>query len=252
MRPCLLLVPPFTELQWTIKGQLEEWADVASYDSPGVGKEPLPAGLRLDPEMPQEERVEALMRWRQAAAERGLEEVDKRGWDRFYVVVDGEGIATGVRVAEARAEAVAGLALGHASLSRSSEGERPAINKEVHAAMGELLKTDSQSFIRYGIAQATAGSVSEEVAERMVERFPDGEVAAGLWEMLGSEPEPVGEQLAALGLPMLLGQHVGCLGSTEEGFEDIVARFPDAATVRCPEACSVSPTLADSLREFCR
>ena len=41
-RPRLLLVPEFTELTWTIKPQLAEWAEVASYDPPGVGAEPPP------------------------------------------------------------------------------------------------------------------------------------------------------------------------------------------------------------------
>jgi hypothetical protein len=251
MRPCLLLVPPFTELQWTIKPQLEKWADVASFDPPGVGAEPLPQGLSVEPEMSDDERRAALQEWRRLSAERGLELADEHGWTRFFVVVDGEGSETGVRIAEARPHAIQGIAIGHAALSRSTEGERPAINKEVHAAMGELLKTDSQAFIRYGIAQATAGSVSEELADRMVDRFPDSEIVVGVWEMVGSEPEPVGETLAALGLPMLLAQHVGCLASTEEGFDDIVARFPDAATVACPEACSLSPAFAEALRKFC-
>ena len=251
MQPRLLLVPPFTELQWTIKPQLEEWAEVASYDPPGVGAEAIPSGLVPRPEMSDEERREALREWRRRAAERGLEEVNARGWEQYFVVMDGEGIPAGVRVAQARPESIQGIAIGHAALSRSTEGERPAINKEVHAAMGELLKTDSQAFIRYGIAQATAGSVSEELADQMVDRFPDSDLVVGVWEMVGAEPEPVGEDLAALGLPMLLAQHVGCLGSTEEGFEDIVARFPDATTVRCPEACSVSPAFVKALRDFC-
>lgn len=93
--------------------------------------------------------------------------------------------------------------------------------------------------------------MSEEVADQMVRRFPDSKLVVGVWEMVGAEPEPVGDQLAALDLPMLLAQHVGCLASTEEGFEDIAARFPDAAIIRCPEACSVSPTFAEALREFC-
>ena len=38
-RPRLLLVPLLTELEWDpIRAQLEEWADVASYDLPGVGE----------------------------------------------------------------------------------------------------------------------------------------------------------------------------------------------------------------------
>ena len=43
-RPRLLLIPEFTELTWAIKPQLSEWADVVSYDPPGVGAEPLPEG----------------------------------------------------------------------------------------------------------------------------------------------------------------------------------------------------------------
>jgi hypothetical protein len=234
-----------------IKPQLEEWAEVATYDPPGVGEEPLPAGLRVDPGMPDEERRDALRRWRQAAAARGLSEADRRGWERFFVVVDGEGIPTGVRLAQMRPEAVRGLAIGHAALARTTEGERPAVNKEVMAAMGDLLRTDSEAFIRYGIAQATAHSVPEEVATKMIERFPNSELVVGVWGLLSLEPEPIGDDLAALDKPLLLGEHVGCLGSTPEGFEDIVARFPDAVTVSCPESCSVSPAFVQALREFC-
>jgi hypothetical protein len=239
MRPCLLLVPAMTELQWTIKPLLEEWAEVASYDPPGVGDDPSP------------EAGASLGEWRRLAAVRGLEEVDRRGWDGFFVVVDGEGTGTGVRIARARPHAVKGIAMGHAALSRSTEGERPAINKEVWSAMGTLLRSDREAFIRHGIAQVTAGSVSEEVADRMIERFPNSEFAARLWEMMGSEPEPIGDDLRELGLPLLLGEHAGCLGSTREGFQDIVVAFPEAATVSCSEACSVSPAFAEALREFC-
>src|SRR5215208_7161312 len=127
VRPCLLLVPAFTELQWTIKPLLEEWAEVASYDPPGVGSEPLPKEAGLGPGMPEPDRRAAFDEWRRAATRRGLEELDRHGWERFFVVVDGEGSATGVRVAGERPEAVEGIAIGHAALSRSSEGERPAI-----------------------------------------------------------------------------------------------------------------------------
>ena len=250
-RPRLLLVPSFTELQWTIKPLVEEWAEVASYDSPGVGSEPMPPGLEPMPDMPESARRAALSEWRRSASERGLEEVDRLGWERFFVAVDGEGIPTALKLAKARTEAVQGIAMGHAALSRSTEGERPAINKEVWAAMATLLRTDREAFIRYGIAQVTAGSMSAEVAGRIVDRFPTSELAVALWETLGIDPEPIADDLVALGLPLLLGQHVGCLGSTEEGYEDIVARFPEAATVSCPEACSASPTFGDALREFC-
>ena len=250
-RPRLLLVPAFTELQWTIKPLLEEWAEVASYDPPGVGSEPLPDGAQLRQGMPEADRRAALGEWRRAAAQRGLDEVDRRGWERFFAVVDGEGTPTAVRLAKERAAAVQGVAIGHAALSHSTEGERRPINGEVWSGMGALLKTDRQAFIRYGIAQVTAGSVSDEVAGRMVERFPHRELASGVWEAMGAEPEPIGDDLTALGVPLLLGEHVGCLGSTEEGYQDMLARFPDAATVACPEACSASPAFAEALRDFC-
>jgi hypothetical protein len=40
-RPRLLLIPNFTELEWVVKPRLEEWAEVVSYDPPGIGDEPL-------------------------------------------------------------------------------------------------------------------------------------------------------------------------------------------------------------------
>ena len=85
----------------------------------------------------------------------------------------------------------------------------------------------------------------------MVERFPNSDLAVLLWDALGMEREPIGDRIDTLELPLLLGQHVGCLGSTDEGYRDIVARFPEAATASCPEACSVSPTFAEALRGFC-
>lgn len=251
MRPCLLLIPAFTELQWTIREQLEGWAEVASFDAPGVGSEPMPAGLRFEPDMPDDEMVAALAEWRQAAAERGIDEVGRRGWERFFVVADSHGIPTGLRVASECAENVRGLALGHAALSRSMEGERPAMSREVWSGMAAMLRTDRESFIRHAIAQVTGGSVTEDTAADMVARFPNSHLAVAVWDAMGIDPEPIEDELRALGMPMLLAQHAGCLGSTEEGYLDIVARFPEAGTASCPDACSNSPEFADALREFC-
>jgi hypothetical protein len=36
-RPRILLGPSLTELEWLIKSQLEQWAEVASFDALGVG-----------------------------------------------------------------------------------------------------------------------------------------------------------------------------------------------------------------------
>jgi hypothetical protein len=246
MRPRLLLVPSFTELEWGMRPLLEEWADVASFDTPGVGREDLPPEIDVDPA----HAAEMLSRWRNAAARRGLEEVDRRGWDQFIVVVDSHGSPTGVRLAGERRDAVIGLAMGHASLSHGTEGERAPMRSGVWSAMAQLARQGGESFVRYGIAQMTRGGVDEETAEEMMERFPDLELVAAMVEALGQEPEPIGDELAALDVPLLLAKHEGCLGRTDEGFEDIVAAFPEAQTVICRETCTSSPTFAAALREL--
>jgi pimeloyl-ACP methyl ester carboxylesterase len=244
----LLLVPSFTELEWGIRPQLERWADVATFDMPGVGKEALPAGLEPDPE-----RNPRLLRdWREAGLRRALGEIDRRGWEEFVVVADAYGHLTAVLVAERRREAVRGIALGHASLSHATEGERAPMNRVTWDVMAELARQGGDAFVRYGIAQATRGGISEDVAKKMVERFPDMRLVTATIEALPREPEPIGEQLRELGLPLLLAKHQGCLGHTEEGFDDIVAAFPEAQTVVCPETCCSSPAFAAALEEFCR
>jgi pimeloyl-ACP methyl ester carboxylesterase len=100
MKPCLLLVPEFTEVEWRIRPQLEQWATVRSFDPPGIGAEP-PA-KRFS---------------REAIIRRGLDELDDWGCERAFVVADGWGIPTAAGIAARRRELVAGMALGHAKLS---------------------------------------------------------------------------------------------------------------------------------------
>lgn len=245
--PRLLLVPSFTELEWGIRSALEEWAEVASFDTPGVGRAPLPADVEIDPGR----SAELVSRWRDAAVERGLAEVDRHGWERFVVVTDSHGAPTAIRLARKRRESVLGLAIGHASLSHGTEGERAPMREGTWQAFAQLARMGNETFVRHGIAQMTRGGISEEIAEQMVERFPDMGLVAATVEALGREPEPIGEDLSALGVRLLLAKHEGCLGRTDEGFEDIVTAFPDARTVICPETCSSSPAFADALRAFC-
>jgi pimeloyl-ACP methyl ester carboxylesterase len=246
LKPRLLLVPSFTELEWGIRPSLEAFAEVASFDTPGVGDSTLPPNIDPDPGR----AAELLPRWREAAARRGLEEVDRRGWDRFVVVVDSHGSPTGVRLAGKRPAAVLGLAIGHASLSHNTEGERAPMRAGVWGALAQLANQGGEQFVRYGIAQMTRGGVDEETAEEMVKRFPDLELVAAMVEALGQEPEPIGDELEALDLPMLLAKHDGCLGRTDEGFDDIVTAFPEAQTVVCPETCTSSETFAEALQAF--
>ena len=243
----LLLVPSFTELEWGIRPGLEEWAEVASFDTPGVGDEPVPDDVEVDPDR----APELLARWREAAVERGLEEVDRRGWERFVVATDSHGSPTAVRLARRASDRVLGLAIGHASLSHGTEGDRAPMRAGVWQVMAQLAGQGTEAFVRYGIVQMTRGGVGEETAAQMVKRFPDLELVSAMVEALCGEPEPIGDDLAALVVPLLLAKHEGCLGRTDEGFEDIVAAFPDAQTAICPEACTSSPAFAKALRTFC-
>jgi pimeloyl-ACP methyl ester carboxylesterase len=242
----ILLVPLFSELLWDpILPRLEGWAEVATYDAPGVGEEPLPEGLELDPQDPT-----ALIRWHQAIARRGLAEVRHRGWDRFVVVGDSWGNRPAVLVAGLAAEAASGLVLGHASLSRAFEGERPPMNRAVYEAMRQLLQQDHRSFVSHGLVQMTKGSVDEELAERVIEQMPSRLMMA-IWDMHAADHADIASGLAALDIPMLFVQHVGCLGSTQEGFDDVAAAFPQARTAGIEGTPSGSPEFAAELRAFC-
>src|SRR5688572_17579416 len=110
-RPRLLLVPTATELEWRIKPQLEEWADVAAFDAPGVSGEPEPEELTPG-----------------TVARHAIEEIERRGWDRCVVVGDEVGAASAARVAILGPDRIAGLALGHATLSFKRSGPGAAIN----------------------------------------------------------------------------------------------------------------------------
>ena len=233
MQACLLLVPHITELEWLIRPELEEWAEVATFDIPGVGDEP---------------PVEPLDR--EAIIDRALIEVDRRGWDSYIVVCDGSSLPTGVRVAHARPRAVEAMALGHARLANRMEGERPTVTKEVIEAFAQLAETNSADFIRYGLAQVTHGSIGDELAARMLERVPI-ELGRAVFEMNLFDAEPFERLIRELNVPLLLAKHEGCLSSPDEGFEDAVAAFPHARTISVPETPSVSSDFARALREFC-
>ena len=237
-RPRLLLCPQFTEVEWAIAPRIAEWAEVATFDAPGVGDEPIPGDdhTRLDREM---------------VVKRGLEEVERRGWDSYFVAGDAWGTATAVRVAHARQEQVLGLALGHASLDYGRDGRRAAVNKEVTAAMTQLLRSDYDSFVRYGMTQFTQGAFDEETSDRIVDRFPPMEVASRVWEMNVLQLEPMGDLLEQLDMPILLSKHDGCLVFTAEGYEDAVRALPDAHRTSVSRASSASEEFAAALRDFC-
>lgn len=234
-------MPEFTELEWAIRPRLEEWAEVASYDAPGVGAESV-SEEELD-------RLAADPGFRRSAiAERGLESLARRGWDSCVLVGDTGGGAAACLIARARPDAVEAIALGHACLSYETKGERSPINSEVSAAMTRLVEQDREEFIRHALTQLTGGSYTEELAGRMLDRVPV-RLLTRAW-LQGSDEGP-GALLAEIDCPLLFVQHRGCLMYTDEGFEDAVEAFPRARTMSVDDKPSVSEEFAAGLREFC-
>jgi pimeloyl-ACP methyl ester carboxylesterase len=237
-RPRLLLVTEFTELQWQIKPLLEDWADVIARDLPGIGEEPLPAGIDDVAELT-----------REMVAERGLEEIDRASWDRCFLVSDGWGIANAVHIATRRPEMVAGMSLGHACLSLSRSGPRPPISPEVYETFTQLIKTDAPAFIQHAIAQLTQGGIDEQLAQKIVQRVSPEFITEG-WAAL-TEEEDFAQSLGAFDCPMLLAKHEGCLINTDEGFQDAVTALPEAEIAAFDDPPSASSAFAERLRGFC-
>jgi nucleotide-binding universal stress UspA family protein len=187
---------------------------------------------------------------RHTPVKRALQELDRRGWERYFVMSDGWGNSSGVRVALERPQGVEGLVLGHTRLSHRRAGERAPINGAVWEAMNELVHRDHEEFILHGITQVTGGSVSEEVARKMVDRFPADLIVTG-FELLTGEDDELGELMGKLDCPMLFAKHEECLMATEEGFDDAAAAFPDARTITVREAPQTSAKFATAIRAFC-
>ena len=220
----------WTELEWAIVPLLEGWAEVASYDP-----------VRRD---------DGTAVSREAFVDRGLEELDRLGWEGFFVVGDTFGTATAARIAHARRESVRGVALGHACLSWDMDGDRAPVKRELWAAMAQLMSQDTASFVRHGLTQITQGSYDEDLARRMVERVP-GECMRAAWALIGEGTEPIGELLDEIDRPLLLAKHEGCLVFTDEGFDDGLAAFPGARAFVAERPPSADPGFAEALREFC-
>jgi pimeloyl-ACP methyl ester carboxylesterase len=236
-RPRLLLLPNLTEIEWQNRPQFEEWAEVASYDAPGVGAEP-PAhdfGSR-------------------AIARRGIEELERRGWERCFVVADEFGVAAALHLAASAPGVLHGLALGHARLSNGTDGPRAPVNREVHSACSSLIAKDTRSFIRQLFrmtgGERMEGGYGEGMVEEYYRRVPV-ELMLPFWESRPTEGVDFLPQLRALDAPLLLAQHDGCLLFTEEGFRDAVEALPHARAVRVDDKPSTSPEFARILRSFC-
>jgi pimeloyl-ACP methyl ester carboxylesterase len=231
-RPQILLVPTLTELEWRIKPLLEEWAEVASFDAPGVGDEP-PADAATPT----------------AIVNRGIEEIERRGWEKCVVVGDEYGVFGAVTIATERPDDVEGIALGHACLSFSERGERPGINGDVMGAMRKLFDVDYRTYARH-LTQVTQGAYDEETTAQYIERVPH-DVSRGYQSELIAASKGMEPLVRSVEIPLLLAKHDGCLGWTDEGWEDAVAAFPEAQTMETEMKPSCSPEFAEALRSFC-
>ena len=234
-RPRILLLPFTTELEWSIREELRSWADVASFDAPGVGDEPSrdPIGAG-------------------AVVERGLEELDRRGWEDCVVAADEFVAAFAVELASRVPERVAGLALGHPVCTYTMEGEAPAIHGEVMDVFVQLSQLDYRSYLR-SLTQLTQGAYDDGFVDEYIRRVPrevDSAYTAAIPRMLDSGPD-LGSALKELDKPLLLVEHDGCLAFTKEGWNEIVAAFPQAMTASTQVKPSTSPEFAEALREFC-
>jgi pimeloyl-ACP methyl ester carboxylesterase len=232
-RPRVLLIPGYCQLEWGIWPQLEEWAEVAGFDAPGVGDEARPDSYGMG-----------------AVAERAAAELDRLGWESCVVAADEFSIAAALRFASRHRDAVQGLALGHACLSFSPAAEPPAINEQTGSAFRQVAKLDDRTFMRH-LTQITQGFYGDELAERMLERIPSGVAQAYVLENMTDSGDWIEAALRDLEKPLLLAEHDPCLLFTKEGYEAAVSAFPDSMQVSCREKPTVSPSFASALRDFC-
>jgi hypothetical protein len=232
-KPRLLLIPGYSHLEWVIRPQLEEWAEAAVFDAPGVGDEASPSAYDTS-----------------AVADRAAVEVDRLRWRSFVVAADEYSIAAAVKFAARHRDAIQGLALGHACLSFSPEAEPPAVNAEVRSAFNQVAELDDRTFMRH-LTQITQGFYGEELADRMLERIPTGVAQAYVRDNMADPGDWIEGALRDLETPLLLAEHDPCLLFTKEGYEAAVSAFPDSMRVSCREKPSASPAFGEALRQFC-
>lgn len=231
-RPQLLLVPSISELEWgLIRPLLEEWADVAAYDLPGLGG-PAPEVLDVG-----------------ATTAAGVQALEGRGWDEAIIVGDQFGTGLAVLVAEAWEGRVRGLALGHACLRYTRDGPRPAISPiaaDFQLQLTRLGRPQADQMFRQGIEMTYGRDVAEGIRARLSPTFTQQYTEV----LLANQDVDLEPRLRELRAPLLLAQHKECGLWMPEGFEDAVAAFPDARTLVVDENPGSSPAFAEALREF--
>jgi hypothetical protein len=169
-------------------------------------------------------------------------------------VADEFGVAAAAELTALSPDRVEAVALGHARLSNSDEGDRPPLNGEVLRACQALIAADARTFVlqmfKMTGGESVEGGYGEELAAEFLRRVPQ-ELMAPFYDSRTDEGMRIGDHLRRLDVPMLLAQHRGCLMFTGEGFDDAVAALDAARVARIGEKPSTSPQFAEMLREFC-
>ena len=154
-RPRLLLVPMLTELEWVIKPAAR-----------GMGRrrELRRAGRRR--------RAPVDDPGSEATARRGLEEVDRRGWDRFVVVADEFGAASRRRTLRSQP----GPAPGHraracARVERRRAGPGRRSTARCCTGIQSLLRTDPRTFVRQMFKMTGGEGTAGGYGEALVDEF---------------------------------------------------------------------------------
>jgi len=230
-RPRLLYVPMAAAFESESFAALADWAQVESFDAPGVGanRDAEPAGLR-------------------GIVDAAVAAIDALGWDRFGIVCDSHAQLAGVEIALRERERVGAIFIGHAAARYTPDGERPAMSPEVFAVGQRLLETDYRSFAR-AITQMTRGQMSDEVVERWIDLVPYAVAEQLLTEL--SETQPVlAPRLREVDAPVVLARHRDCVLWTREGFDDAAAALPEARVVVCERIPEQDPAFHDAIREF--
>ena len=217
MRPRVVLAVSISPLEWRIRPQLEEWADVAM-------------------------------------VERGADlgqQLDTRGWDACVLVGDEWGALVAMELADRAPQRVQGIAIGHACLYEPGARQRD-VEPEIWDAYKSLARLDYRSFAR-ALTQVSGGSYGDEIVDQFLATVPHERVTAYLdaFDHILDEGSGLKQRLRTLGTPLLLAQHEKCLLWTRAGFDAARRALPEARTIVVEDKPSVSPEFADALREFC-
>jgi pimeloyl-ACP methyl ester carboxylesterase len=232
-RPRLLYVPIAAALEAERVFDLVDWAETASFDSPGAGanRDASPHGI-----------VGVV-----AAA---IDRLDELGWDTCTVVCDSHGQAAGIELALASPERVEGIGIAHAAARYALGGERPAMVPAMHAAAEQLLETDYRSF-GYAVVQMTQGLAEEAYVDAWLEAVPREVAQSILGDLTERQPELV-SRLRDATMPVVLGEHHGCVMWTPEAFEDACEAVPHARRIVCDGIPSQDPRFLEAIRGFVR